>query len=123
MPYYGYILHEKHETLLWQNANPNTYFTATTVTIDNSGPYKYLIIQYKQGDNEAFALRSEKIRNIIGAQVILSSNEYNSSSLYTQTRQVTINSTTQIAFAPSYNNTSQNSYKLIPVAIYGTNVL
>ena len=118
-PYNGPIIHEKDITpvLLWENGTPNVAFSAGSVTTDDMSNFKYLIIKNKMTSSSTLC-RFDKVEKIVGQDIWLGQGvDYN------YYRNINIDSNTQISFSNGYKSGSTDNDCLIPIAIYGTNLL
>jgi len=124
-PYNGPIVHQKdiEPVLLWENPNPNVAFAAQNITVQDMSSFKYLVFMYKNEYTSAYALEILKIKAQIGVYL---SFEYINQDTVNQlicNRILNITSTTSISITDAYRNQTVDNNKLIPVAIYGTNLL
>ena len=121
--YYGEILHEVDlkPTLLWENANPNSNFATQTVTdIKDMSRYKYIIFAYKWMDI-GIGIKYDKFNFAVNGYVDL----FFMGGTETVCRNFQFKSSTSGVFGDSYHNGSKDSTGtyIIPIAIYGTNIL
>ena len=120
-------------TLLWENPNPASDFTYTgtnnPISVSSMQPYKYIILEYKANrfvNQTAFM----KLGVGVGSNVnyCLSINAYANGNAYCVNRPFVIPNYTQIFWTRAYSmqiggTGSENDSDLIPVRIYGTNIL
>lgn len=111
--------------LLWENPNPDSSFTSTgssnPITVPNINNFKYLILGYKYWYDSNQSIFYIKIKNnrfgtFVGTAV--SSNEQ----LVLQ-REFEFTSNTSLYFKDCYSNQQVDNQRLIPIVIYGTNIL
>ena len=106
-------------TLLWANSNPSSDFAATTLTISNLSNYKYLIFTYAQSTGGVNLV--QKVERKDGSFKLFG--VYFPDVIYYTRRTVTISSTS-VAFADCMiTETGEANSQLIPIAIYGTDIL
>lgn len=122
-PYNGHIIHkiDIEPVLLWENANPTVSFSSTTITMNNSSQFKYLVIKvtyFKSGCIPQYY----KIDNTTGNSFINIANLLSDESA---SRAISISSSTTATIGNAYvnNSSGQDNEFIIPLAIYGTNVL
>jgi len=124
--YNGAIVHEKDiaPVLLWENGNPTSAFAGADVSLSKSiTNFKYIVICYKQDTSATSANNIKKIKAIVSDVGDLTSIKISSIVEYYSRRFTLKSNGTEITFADGYYNTTQNNGALIPLAIYGTNVL
>lgn len=120
-PYNGQIIHkiDIDPVLLWENANPTSAFSSSTITVEDMSKYKYIVIlakhYYSGRTNQVFKL----IYSGIGSEWAYIS--FNDQNIYS--RGLRFDSNTSINVADAYENSTIDNQYCIPVAIYGTNIL
>ena len=118
-------------TLLWENPNPNINFNvANPISVSSMQPYKFIIIEYK---SNAASIQTIFVKlRIIGTGIqtnfVLGLNAYANGNCYVVSRPLNIPNYTNISFGRAYSmqigeTGSENDSDLIPVRIYGTNIL
>lgn len=120
---YGEIVHMKDITpvLLWENSSPTSAFVGQTITTNQSlDNFKYVVIEYKINYSSGNGGQFEKIR-MSNKNFYISSTAHTNTGIYA--RAFTITSATTIVISDGYYNASVDSTAIIPVAIYGTNIL
>lgn len=117
--YNGAIVHEKDITpvLLWENGNPNSSLSSGTITTLDMSKFKYIVFEYKVYKTFV-GTQTIKVKYAIGDS---GSMTYIASSYIG--RNIYIASSTTITFSSAYENGTANDDFIIPIAIYGTNVL
>ena len=126
--YCGKILHTKdiEPVLLWSKADPSDiHMGGTTLTIDNSSNFKYLIIEYATTNRSYF----KKVLNLPNSNYELDWNNFTSTGGDINSRSILIDSYTQVTVFENHSyhigsNTMgvDNDY-CVPINIYGTNIL
>lgn len=120
--YNGAIVHEKDiaPVLLWENGNPTSALGSGNVTTLSNSNYKYLIFAYKIDYASSKAIQYIKVDNELYRDIFICATN-NSNSNYT--RVATILSSTSVAFTGGFVDGASDDTAIIPIAIYGTNVL
>ena len=128
--YNGKILHQKdiEPTLLWQNGSPSSDFAEQTITTADMSKFKYIVVEYKYYyQNFGSQILKAKIEVNQNYQISCANVPYEFIS-----RQFKISSNTSIIFSNVYkmdstgtwgNASTTDQNLLVPVAIYGTNIL
>lgn len=125
-PYNGEIVREKdiEPVLLWENGNPDSSFAAQTISVPNLNVWKYFVIAYRTAVTVP-AITPVKFKYVAydGENSIYWSLPFHNGEDICS-RLVNLTGDTQIRFDDCHtqDNTVYNSY-MIPIAIYGTNVL
>lgn len=126
-PYNGAIIHKVdiEPVLLWENANPNTSFAEATITTADMSKYKYIVIEYKAyyANNQSTKFLKSAIKDFDNGRLSLTDVFESISEDLSSCRNMIINSTTSITIGDNYTNQNVDNTRLIPVAIYGTNLL
>ena len=124
--YNGAIVREKDITpvLLWENSSPSALFATQSITVKDMTPYKYIVIEFKHY-KEWSDLQTMKIRyNYGGNYSSFTISSINAQSSEVLSRRCYFESSTSIKFDDcSTGGNSFNDDLIIPIAIYGTNVL
>ena len=127
-PYNGPIVHKAdvEPVLLWENPNPNTSFSGQTINLSqNANNFKYIVFEYKEyADNNYVGIyRKVKSGNGVAFNIYFLFEDGNA---YKEqgTRKIQLNDT-NVVFNDAYNLITDLAFNdhLIPVAIYGTNIL
>lgn len=130
-PYNGAIVHQKdvEPVLLWENASPNNALSARQIDIVNSSAYKYLIIGYKYFANSFNGIHYLKIDNIPSTTYFLSAlnltNELASRQIDIPSdyNHINIAAGYKMNVGATYTAPEENNTFLVPIKIYGTNIL
>ena len=127
--YNGAIAHQKdvESILLWQNATPNSSFTnRNAISINGMNNYKYIVIAFTYYYSTYKTPKYVKFENINGSSLLSDTNIPNDYA----NRVFTINKTNQTITFDVCNACKTNVSSIytedglvIPLAIYGTNVL
>ena len=122
----GKTLHQKdiEPTLLWQNGSPNSAFEGQTVTTADMSGFKYLAFEYKVHTSNSIS-SVHKVKMLSSGSVpefILTTSSQSNSK--TWSRIINVASSTSITIGDDYigAGATDNQY-IIPVAIYGTDIL
>ena len=106
-------------TLLWSNSNPNTSFGAQTITTLDMSKYKYIVIECSSNvladDN-----KKERIffkQRYMTPQFAFRLFNTNGTNIFYRYCMVKTSTTIEIP------DSTVDNYRLIPIAIYGTNIL
>lgn len=117
---------ETSEKLLWTNQSPNSAFQSQSITTsDDMSNYKYIVIIYKQEQDDAQSSKLETHMKFnyeldkYGSLTSLSNNEI-CVEFY---RLFKINSSTTIQFNDGWKSSIKDNTSIIPLYIYGTNVM
>ena len=127
--YNGAIIHEKdlEPTLLWKNASPSADFATGEVLSNVSQlPYKYLVFEFAIVKDNLAITEMVKIKlNNLTLNGDFAYSKYVNLETDTITRNVAFISSDNKIYVSDATDTSNNTVNnyLIPVAIYGTNVL
>ena len=125
VPFHGPIVHEGDAgVLLWQNATPNAaFFAAQTITVADMSAYKWLAIVYKNYYASGVAWSVHKFRR--AAEIMpLSCNAGSATENFSCLRILEPSSNNvSVAVQDCYKERTVDNQRLVPVAIYGTNIL
>lgn len=121
-PYNGPIVHKAdiEPVLLWENSSPDSSFAAQNITVQDMSAFKYIVIGYKINDGSANAINYHKIKHDNSYFQICNAIS-GTNNFYSREFQF-VNSTT-IRIISGYYNGSVSDSSIIPVEIYGTNIL
>jgi hypothetical protein len=125
--YKGEIVREKdiEPVLLWENGSPNSAFASQTLTLPNFSQFKYIVVESYGGVITKVKNRVTEYDINIETKPLLYYMNTATGNYYG--REFKINSFTEILFgntteALAYDSSVKND-ELIPLRIYGTNVL
>jgi len=104
-------------TLLWENGSPNSSFNSGQITTQDMTNFKYIVVTYKK-DNSTGGVYIKKYEKIIGQDVYIT--EY-VDDVYR--RNLNYDNNTRLTFGSGVKGTTSDNSIIIPIAIYGTNVL
>ena len=122
-PFYGGLVREKDITpvLLWENGNIGS-FADEILTLSNMASYKFIVVAYEYDDSNDYGIQYAKFKVQVGKKYIISMNDCKTGKV--NSREFTIDSNTQITFDYDYDEGQSSSTGfIIPIAIYGTNLL
>lgn len=128
--YCGEILHEKDAgVLLWENGNPNSAMASGGITTGDMSKYKYIEIVYKYSATSGYSKCVFKTAYEVSTTFFISSanaQQYGELIVsrgftFTNSTTLTIDKGTKISMGSSSPTDDNN--KIVPVAIYGSNVL
>lgn len=124
-PYNGPIIHEKDITpvLLWENATPNVAFAAQTITTIDMSKYKYIVFEYKDVSSTTYKKTKKIEYNIDNGNDFSIGEPLYTGAMTAYARKMKISSSTSIVFNDCYLGSSVDNAFMIPIAIYGTNLL
>lgn len=119
--YNGKVIHQVNiePTWLWTNPNPTSDFNEQTIIIDNLSNYKYLVVEFKLYKTFTGTPKLEKFKNEIGTH-------YGTLNCGDDTfygRKFYVISSNEVKFSKAYRGSTTIVDYVIPLAIYGTNIL
>lgn len=123
-PYNGKVMHaiDVEGVKLWENGNPNSTMGTATLSVSDVSPYKKLRIELKYiHDSEAtfFVDVGVKLNATIRLSCIQGDYAGGAYNIYPRTRDMFINSNTEIYFDTSFTQGDSSASWLVPIAIYG----
>lgn len=113
--------------LIWENSNPNTAFSGQTLSnLPDLSQYQYLIIAYRQSVGSGYPIIYQKVK-----PYTFSNTSYytlcwfaQNTSIITQiSRDIIFKSNTEITIVDCYSDKQVYNEGLVPIALYGTNIL
>jgi hypothetical protein len=140
-PYNGAIIHQKdldeiteelQLTLLWENGSTSSEFSGGDITLSEAiTNYKYIVIEYVE--NLYIGMKS----NIIQHRKFRTGTSYGYTTMRMKlfgyspydadgdmlTRYIGVKSDTQLYVFGGYNGSTSNNWVMVPIKIYGTNIL
>ena len=121
---YGPIVHEKdiEPTLLWENGSPTSAFAGQTITTSDMSAYKYIVVEYKYY-YQNWGNQFMKVRFDVSKDYCLTGNNWQYDSASRSFRFTS--SAVSFSKAYKYDTTAiaEDNQLLIPLRIYGTNIL
>ena len=123
-PYNGEIIHRKdiEPALLWENGSPNSSFAGQTITLSESvSNFKFIVIEFKNYYSGTQSSYFRKIKLVSDFNLIATSSNNNENLVISRGGYKASN--TSITFYDAYANQAVDNDRLIPIAIYGTNIL
>ena len=133
MPYQEYcgeIVHKGdiEPVLLWENPSPTNQYpdsssASTTVAPSDMSKYKYTILAYTDDYGSEKTVKYQKVEYKAGGKFIISGISQDTTVVVPYSRLFEFVSATSLKIYCGYASQSLNNRYVIPIAIYGTNVL
>lgn len=115
---------ETSEKLLWTNPSPDSSFQSQTImTNDDMSNYKYIVVVYKQESNDTQLATHMKFNYEIDKYGSLTSLSNNGIICIEFHRLFKISSSTTIQFNDGWKNSVKDNSSIIPLYVYGTNMM
>ena len=126
--YNGAILHQKDltPTLLWENANPQSDLGSTSLLISNLYDFKYLIIEYNErvnDDSYLFTSSIAKFKIESNHEVRITGCDGELGEFYSRMIFFSNDSSRNLTIGDGKQGQASDNNALVPVRIYGTNLL
>ena len=102
-------------TLLWENASPNSSFSSGSITTQDMSKFKFIVVEYKDYASAYWGCKYMKCNGKSQMYINATEDGY--------TRKLNFSSGTSISVDDAKSGSTINNDYLVPIAIYGTNIL